>query len=132
MRKMIFGALILGGILLVGRASAAPAPIDDVTGWPMGTTRFHDDELKVTCWVFSHGYKGGITCIPHKEKLMAVAEVTLEGIRTYMTWLPGFMRGKDSERIELLLNLVLRQEEELAVLRSEVESLYEQAAGASI
>ncbi len=32
--------------------------------------------------------------------------MTLEGIRAYMTWLPGFMRGKDAARIELLLTLV--------------------------
>ena len=31
------------------------------------TTRYHDDEYRVTCWVFSNGYQGGISCIPDAQ-----------------------------------------------------------------
>lgn len=31
------------------------------------TTRYHDDEKGVTCWVYSNGYQGGISCIPDAQ-----------------------------------------------------------------
>ena len=63
---------------------------------------------------------------------MALTEITLEGICAYMAWLPGFMRGKDSERIEFLLNLVLEQKEEIEGLESAVDTLHELYAGPDI
>ena len=29
--------------------------------------RFHDDEKKVTCWIYEGTYKAGISCIPDAQ-----------------------------------------------------------------
>jgi len=32
-----------------------------------GVRRWHDDEKNVTCWIYSEGYRGGISCIPDHQ-----------------------------------------------------------------
>ncbi len=42
----------------------------EVTGDGFNTTgvsRFEDDEAGVVCWVYSGGYKGGISCLPIED-----------------------------------------------------------------
>ena len=44
---------------------------------------------------------------------MATTEEQLAEIRAYLAWLPSYMRGKDAERLEWLLELADKQAEQL-------------------
>lgn len=67
MKKAIFILILL--VILV--SACAPAVTPDKTYFEENirgnVRRFVDDEANVVCWIYSAGYKGGISCLPLGE-----------------------------------------------------------------
>ena len=74
---LVVCVLVLVVFLILAGCSAAPTatPIGKYVSPEQGTTlprvpilqRIHDDEMSVTCWVFSDPYRGGISCLPDQQ-----------------------------------------------------------------
>jgi len=70
--------LVVVTILLIGCAPVASMPTDDSVSAqeiPAGNGglggnnvfRYIDEEAGVVCWIYSDGYRGGISCLPLVE-----------------------------------------------------------------
>jgi len=67
MRKLVLGLVIFGGVFLIG-CHPPSAEVEKIVQESDGrVSRFHDEELKVTCWAFTRYNRGGISCILDRD-----------------------------------------------------------------
>jgi hypothetical protein len=65
--------------LLLGCDNRANAPQEPQEASGNNVLTWHDDDRQVTCWIYSAGYQGGISCLPDSQLGGAITNEPLIG-----------------------------------------------------